>query len=87
MLGNLPEMHWFAFVLLVLMNRLSHAFSYLADCESNTEAQMENLKARQVSTPIGISRWLSSISETMWAIGTSLAAGALSASVHKFCRT
>ena len=72
-----PGLHWFSIVLLVTALVVSHACSALA--AGGKEVQMNKTNANQTAALNKALCFWRSLIETMWAIGTSAAAGALSA--------
>jgi len=76
---NSPGSHWFGFVLLVLTLVVIHAVVSNLALETTMEVRMEKAKTAPVTALNKAKLVLVSLINTMWAIGTSVAAGALSA--------
>jgi hypothetical protein len=72
-----PVLHWFLVVLLVIALIVTHACSVLA--ADGKEVQMDKTNTNQSAALNKARQFLLSLTVTVWAIGTSAAAGALSA--------
>jgi hypothetical protein len=73
---NSLGLHWFLFALLMLLLAKLHDVSLVLADTKTKEAHMNN---DQINSTSNTYRFCISLIDTMWAIGTSVAAGALSA--------
>lgn len=74
-------MHWFWIVLLVIALVVAHVFVSVLARNTTREVRMENAERtkKNLSKALNPKLLLISLTNTMWAVGTSAAAGALSA--------